>query len=341
LTPDLDVTVSTGDPSNTLFAELVDPSGEVASAANNGLLATTAGGEPTLEPETGAQLHARNLAPGMWTLIIDFYNTVSGTAVAQPFTVTASTSPPDVAASGLPQSPAVHLPAGVPVTAHVTVTNTGNVPEEYFTDARLSKSVTLNLAPQTTSQLQLPNLAGIVPLYLVPPSTTKLSAKVSAKAANFFDISYTFGDPDLISSTGKTSSLTFSASDIPNGDWSITPFLKGPDGAKGAKAVNANVSLSATTAPVDPTVSSPTGDLWAASTNVSAAFTPYLVEPGQSVTIPVTITPEGKAGTTVTGTLSLDDVWFNPGLVTSNELFGAFPTSSTIFTDTYVYTIGS
>jgi hypothetical protein len=340
-TPDLDVTVSTADPSNTLFAELVDPDGEVASAANNGLLAATADGVTTLEPETGAVLHTRNLEPGLWTLIIDFYNSVSGTAVAQPFTVTASTSPPAAFASGLPHSPAVHLPAGVPVTAHVTVTNTSTVPEEYFTDARLSTSVTLKLAPQVASQLPLPNLAGIVPLYLVPPETTRLSAKVTAKAANFFDLSYPFGDPDLISSTGKTSSLTFSANDIPNGDWSITPFLKGPDGAKGAKTVNANVSLTATTAPVDPSVSSPTGDLWAASTNVNAAFTPYLVEPGQTVTIPVTITPHGKAGTVVTGTLSFDDVWFDPGAVTSNELFGAFPTSSTIFTRTYAYTIGS
>jgi hypothetical protein len=339
--PDLNVTVSTADPSNTLFAELVGPDGEVLSAASNGLLATTGGGEPALEPETGAQLHATGLTPGFLTLIVDFYNTVSGTAVSQPFTVTANTSAPDVTHTGLPQSPAIRLPAGVPVTADVTVTNTGTVPEEYFTDARLNTSVTLNLAPQVTSQLQLPNLAGIVPLYLVPPLTTKLSAKVSASAANFFDLSYPFGDPDLISSTGKTSALSFSAPDIPNGAWSITPFLQGPDGAKGAKAVNANVWLKATMAPVDPAVSSPTGDLWAASTNVNAAFTPYLVQPGQSVTIPVTITPEGRAGTTVVGTLSLDDVWFTPGLVTSNELVGAFPTSSTIFDATYSYTIGS
>jgi hypothetical protein len=40
-----------------------------------------------------------------------------------------------------------------------------------------------------------------------------------------------------------------------------------------------------------------TGDLWLGSTNPAATFAPYVAQPGQSVSIPVTITPEGKAGT--------------------------------------------
>jgi hypothetical protein len=180
-----------------------------------------------------------------------------------------------------------------------------------------------------------------VPTYLIPPLTTSITASVSAPKANFFDLSYAFGDPDVISNTGKTSSLTLNEPDLPNGDWTVTPFLEGPDGTKGAKTVNANVSVSATTAPVDPAVSSPTGDLWSASTNNQAALTPYLVQPGQSITIPVTFTPAGTASSVVNGTLYIDDVWFNPGLVTSNELFGSAPTSSTIAAIPYEYQIGS
>ena len=62
--------------------------------------------------------------------------------------------------SGLPTSASTVLPAGTPVTADVTVKNSGDVPEEYFVDARLNTTTTLNLAPQTTSTLQLPNLFG-------------------------------------------------------------------------------------------------------------------------------------------------------------------------------------
>jgi hypothetical protein len=182
----------------------------------------------------------------------------------------------------------------------------------------------VDLAPQVTSSLQLPNLAGIVPLYLVPPLTTNLSAKVTAPAKAFFDLSYPFGDPDLISSTGKTSAVNFSANDIPNGDWAVTPFLLGPDGAKGAKAVTANVSVSATLQPVDSSVHSPTGDV---------------VDPGQTITIPVTITVPSNPGATVTGTLYVASASFSSGLVTDNDLTGNFPTSSYVAAFPYTYTI--
>jgi hypothetical protein len=338
----LNATVSTSNASNTLFAELVDPSGEAVSSASNGLLGTSPVGNPELVPQAGAQLHVIDPAPGLWTLIVDFYNTVSGTAATQPFSVTLNDTPVTASQIGLPTSLGTDLPAGEPVTAEVTVTNSGTVPQEYFTDARRSGLAALHLAAQTTSALQLPNLAGIVPVYLVPTLTTSLSAKVTAPAANFFDLSWSYGDPDVISSTGKTSAVTFApaADDIANGDWSVTPFLKGPDGAKGAKAVNANIFVTAEAPPIDPAVTSPTGDLWQGSTNPNAGFTPYVVEPGGSVTIPVTITPEGAPGTQVTGTLYVADSSFNPGLLTEAGLFGDFPVASNVAAFPYSYTVG-
>jgi hypothetical protein len=57
----------------------------------------------------------------------------------------------------------------------------------------------------------------------------------------------------------------------------------------------------------DGAVSSPTGDLWLASTTASlAGFDPDVVQPGQTVTIDVTITPAGSAGSVVSGTLYVD-----------------------------------
>jgi hypothetical protein len=309
------------------------------------MLATNASGNSELVPEKGAELHVLSPVPGRWTLIIDFYNAVSGTAATQPFTVTMDVSNPATTAteSGLPNSTLDKFTSGVPEPASVTVTNNGTVPEEYFLDARTTQQVTLKLAAQTTSTLALPNLFGIVPTYLVPTLTTNLSAKVAAKAVNFFDLSYPFGDPDLISSTGKTSTLSFgpASHDIPSGDWTITPFLKGPDGAKGAKPVNAFVAMTATTSQIDPAVSDPTGDLWNGATNPNAGLTPVVVEPGQSATIPLTITGHGSAGQVFSGQIFIDDVSFNPGLVTYNGLFGAFPTASTVASFPYTYSIGS
>jgi hypothetical protein len=340
--PALYAQVFTQSKGNTVFAELVDPAGEAVSAANSSLLGTNASGKTVLNPQIGTQVHALNPTPGIWTLVINFYNTISGTSALAPVAIEMDSTQVPVSAPGLPDNSSVQLARGTASTFNVTVTNaSGFVPEEYFIDARNGGHVTLKLAAQTTSDLKLPNLAGIVPTYLVPSLTTKLSAQVSAKAANFFDLSYPFGDPDLISSIGKTSSLNFSAPDIADGDWTVTPFLKGPDGAHGAKAVTSHISLSAVTAPIDRSVSSPTGDLWADSTNANAGFAPFVVQPGQSVTIPVTIDPTGAAGTVISGTLYVSTVSFSPGLITSNDLTGNFPTASNVAAIPYTYTIGS
>ena len=263
----LNASVNTGDASNTLFAELVDPSGAAVSAAANGLLVTTPSGTNAITPEVGTQLHAVNPVAGRWTVIVDFFNTVSGTAVTQPFTVTLNDTPVTSAASGLPDSASTMPPAGKPVTAMVTVHNDGTTPEAYFVDGRLGSQATVSLAPQSTPTVTLPNLAGVVPTFLVPSHTTAIHATASSPAPLLFDFSYPFGDPDLISTTGKTATGTFTAPDVAAGEWSITPFLIGPTGVKPAKSVTATTSMTATTAAFDPAVSAPPGTCgWAAPT---------------------------------------------------------------------------
>jgi hypothetical protein len=334
----LNVSVDTYNANNTLFAELVDPSGNAVSAASNGLLATTTGGNSQIVPEVGAQLHATDPSPGRWTLVIDFYNSVSGTAAAQPFTVSINDTPVKASAKGLPDGQS--LTAGVTKTAYVRVTNNGATPEAYFVDPRRNSEVTLNLAAQSASSLTLPDIDGVVPQYLVPSHTTAVKATVSSTAPLFFDITYPYGDPDVLSTTGKTATASYSASDVGAGDWTVTPFLVGPTGAKPANNVNANVAMTATTAGFDPSVSTPTGDLWLGSTNATATFTPYVVNPGQSVSIPVTITPTGTVGSTVTGTLYIADSSFiSPDLNFDDEP-GNTPEGSDVAAFPYSYTIG-
>lgn len=332
--PALNVQVSTQNSSNTFFAELVDPTtGEAASAAFNGL-------GSTLTPEDGAQLHVLNPAAGLWTLVIDFFNTVSGTAVSQPVTVTMNDTPVSASASSTLPSGST-LTAGTPVTVDVKVTNNGTSPEAYFVDGRLNGQLSTPLAAQNTSTLTLPNLNGTVPTYLVPSQTTALSSTVSSTAPLLFDMNYNFGDPDVISSLGNGNSetATLSSASIADGDWTITPFLVGPTGKTAATPVTASTSMTATTAPFDPTVSSPTGDLWLGSVNASNTFTPTVVNPAQSVTIPVTITPAGASGTKVTGTLYLDDSSVVPSIVTFNALSTNGPEGSEVAAFPYSYTI--
>jgi hypothetical protein len=291
-----------------------------------------------LQPEPGTQLHQLNPAAGRWTVIVDFYGTVSGTAVAQPFTITLNDTPDAGTASGLPDSAAATLAAGTPVTATVTVTNDGTTPEEYFADARLNRQATITLATPAP-RLVLPNNMGVEPTFLVPSHTTALRATVSAPESAYFDFSWSFGDPDIGSTTGKTATATYTAAEVPDGYWGITPTLPGPFGAGEPQNVVAAVSMTATTAAFDPEVTASTGDLWLGSTDLTANFEPDLVQPGQSVTIPVTITPAGPAGTTVSGTLYVADYSLFSNAALGEQ--GGLPLASDVAAFPYSYTIGS
>ena len=77
----------------------------------------------------------------------------------------------------------------------------------------------------------------------------------------------------------------------------------------------------------------PGGDIWLESVNPTAPFSPITINPGQSATINVTITPTGPVGTVISGDLYVDDFvnGVSPyGQLTGDEL-AAIP---------YEYTIG-
>jgi len=61
----------------------------------------------------------------------------------------------------------------------------------------------------------------------------------------------------------------------------------------------------------DNSVTSSTGDLEPASINPATTFSPIVINPGQTATVNVTITPSGSSGEQVTGTLYGDDFLTN------------------------------
>jgi hypothetical protein len=335
----LNASISTGSADNTFFAELINPSGEAVSTAANGLPGATVQGVTAIVPETGAQLHALTPAAGRWLLAIDFYGTVSGTALAQPIGITVNDSPAQASVSGLPDSPGITLAAGSPETIQLQVTNTSDAPEAYFVDARLAEQTKVTLAAQTVRALTVPTYSTVLPTYLVPSHTTAIAVTASSRRPLYFDLSWPFGDPDLISQQGTTATRTYAAAAVPDGDWVITPFLGGPFGAKAPTSTRTVVSMTAETAAFDPSVSSPAGDLWLTSLSPAAKLTPYVVEPGQSITIPVTITPTGRPGTIIRGTLYLDGTSLIPGLATDLLFSGNYPEASDVAAFSYSYTV--
>jgi hypothetical protein len=326
---------------DTYLAELVGPGGEAASTAFDRLVRLSSNGVPRYTPERGAQLHVLRPRPGLWTLIIDFFGPVSGTAIFAPFTVTLNDKPVPAAATGLPDSARTVLARGRPVTAYLHVTNDGNTPEAYFVDARLDKLVKTQLVEQLTSWLVLPNTPGFMPAFFVPTLTRSVTATVSASKPLFFDLGYGFGDPDVMSSAGRTATARLSAVQIPTGMWCVTPYLIGPTGRAPANLVNAHIMMTAVTAPFDPAMSAASGDLWTESFDPVIGFSPYVVDPGHSLTIPVTIRPKAAPGSVVTGTVYLDDssgVAEQPG-----RFYGVFtnvPVGSPVAAFSYRYRVG-
>lgn len=66
---------------------------------------------------------------------------VDGSHLSGPYTGNISFTAPSVSSSGIPNSPSTVLPAGQPVTATVTVTDTGNIQKDFFADPRLNGQV--------------------------------------------------------------------------------------------------------------------------------------------------------------------------------------------------------
>ena len=343
-TPELNASVLLADnPNNPFQAELVDPNGVAESTTSN---VSINANNNTANDALGAQLHALNPAAGTWTLVVAYLPTVSGTALTEPFTVSTNESAVPASATGLPTSASTTLPAGKPQTVGVQITNNGTSPESYFVDGRLPTATTLNLAAQdagggaTTVPL---SVTSNIPSYLVPTDTTAFSQTASTTGATpiEFDSNQGQGDPDIESTVGTTATSSFAANPLTQGFWGIAPDVTGAyaggsyGGLPPAASEPVTTSMSVTTAAFDTTVTSPTGDLWTAATKPAAlqSLSPVIVGPGQTKTIPVTITPTGASGTHVSGTLYVDDY--------SDALLAEFyePTGSQVAAIPYSYTI--
>ncbi len=79
-----------------------------------------------------------------------------------------------------------------------------------------------------------------------------------------------------------------------------------------------NLAAVANTNPFDSAVSASSGDIWAASVNPNATYTPLTLAPGQTGTITLTFTPNAAKGTVVRGFIGVDT--FNLATDSGDEL---------------------
>jgi Peptidase inhibitor I9 len=333
----LNASVALGDNADNPFtAFLVNPAGESVAFASNTLLDSSS--PSGTRNVIGAQLHTLNAPAGRWTLIVVFAPQVSGTALDEPFTVSTDQTQVPRGSGGIPNSSATKLTAGQSYTYDVSIKNGGSSPEAYFADPRTTDNVSLPLTALFGDTSQEPlTISSNIPEYLVPTQTSQLegTSTTTGSAPIQFDLGTFSGDPDILSSFGKTATASFEGNFVAQGPWDLVPVEYGAFGPAGGPKETATSGLTVTTRGFDPTVTSPGGDLWLASTNPAKlnSFTPVTANPSRIATIPVTIKPTGKSGTVVHGNLYIDDanfVAFATEEVPNGNHVAVFPYSYTV-----------
>lgn len=331
------------DPQDYLIAYLENPDGQIVGYSDN-IVVNSAFNTTVFSPFVDLY----HVAPqaGQWQILLQWNQPVTGLELSANFSGAINFNSVRVS-SNLPQ--ATVLKQGQPSTFTVHVTNTANAPEAYFVDPRLDQDQTISLPNQNAGAnaaanslpLPLPNAAGqpSFPFYFVPSHTSELAANVTETSgtANInFELSYAPGDPDLEGvSAGTSASLTFFEPEVSPGIWPLDPTEIGPFGPSGASAAVVSDNLDVVTQAFDPAVTSSTGDMWSAFNELSSTFDPVYLNPGQSATITVTITPTASVGSNVSGTLYVSDLTLGQfiGAANSNgDDIAAIP---------YSYTIGS
>jgi hypothetical protein len=321
ITANVSLTNDTGD---VVGSYLVAPGGDALGFGQNSLEGTHS---------LSLTAYTLNPVPGDWTLVVDFAGPVVGDEVSQQFTGDIKFNNVSASAAGLPNSASTMLAAGTPVTVPVTITNNGTAPEEFFVDARLNSTTDLTLTSFTGDTFALPLATG-EPQWLVPTQSSSVHTVANASVPVVFDWGPDQGDPDLFSTAGTTATATYTPTGgtVQPGFWFSGPDEIGPFGPSGATAGTVTASMDVVAKAFDGAVTSDTGDLWLASVNPAASFSPVVINPGQTAVVNVTITPSGAPGTVVSGKLYVDDFVSSvpPFSQTTGDELAALPYTYTI-----------
>jgi hypothetical protein len=315
---DLSLGLALADSNYNLEGVLVDPNGNPIDVQTDWTALDPNTGQPIAFRNT-MQFFRRDPQAGRWRFILS-NNTISGAQTALPFSATIALNAVQVSASGVPAGQT--LTAGQPQTVTITVTNTGNTPKDFFVDPRLITSTALSLGGFTAN---IPPQPGDAPLFFdVPTESSEVTIAAESNPTTPIDLDVApggsltpvvvgspelQGTPFLDSGTGNYASVAdytapAGATTTP-GLWFATPTQIGPY-ATPVTPVVGTVSGVAVTQEFDLAAVPSTGDgigFFAGTTPED--YTPLTLDPGQTGTITVLITPQAGAGT-VSGNLYVD-----------------------------------
>jgi hypothetical protein len=317
--PVVNLALQLANPNDDLIGFLLDPQNQPLDIQST----VPIGGGSFAFTDT-MQFSLRTPQAGRWTLVLALGLDNSG-RLQESFTGTIDFTPASITVDNLPTSKSAHLTAGQPVAVTVHVTNTGVSQKVVFVDARLTQLVTvpvLALSP-TTVPLPLGN-SGSRPTWLVPTHADALTMVASSTVPIAMTMSDQFGASEVPAvARGSTATANLALPAIAPGVWFGAPALVGPFGNGGPPAATADMAATAEMNVFDRAITSDTGDLWLLAVDSSAPpFSPLVLDPGQSSTIAVTITPAGPAGTSVKGFLEVSTI--NPNTI-SGDTLAAFP----------------
>ena len=296
---------------------LIDPNGQAVASEST----TRADAAGNTTDAHALQAYHLNPQPGRWRFVVDVTNPVGGNALSTPYSTAASRSrSPKATVSGLPNSSSTVLPARQGGARDDQGRRTaGRRPRTCSSTRACPGTQDLPLLALTPDQnLPLPlSPDDLPPLYLMPSQTSAAFAAAKASIPVTFD--WGFGDPHLAAtSSGNTAASQFSAPELTPSIWFIAPTAVGPFSAP-ITAGTVSTGLVARTAGFDLDADPSTGDAFLQTVDPNAAaFKPVTVGPGKTGTLRVTITPSGRRGTVVSGTLFVDD--FSNFLAFGNEL---------------------
>lgn len=298
--PEVSVSLSfANDPGIEVFATLIGPNGQAVTAADNVHNST---------PTNALQVFAPIPRAGLWRFVVDIINPIGGQVLSAPYQGQVRFAAPPITASGLPNSASRTLPAGKPKTVTVSVNNNGVGTEDFFLDPRIPQRQSfplLSITPDTGLQFPLP-AATAPPEYIMPTQSNRVDAIAQASEPVTFDFGY--GDPDLAAiGSGDTAAASFSTPDASPGIWFIGPTPAGGPFDTAVPTGTVSTALIAHTRGFDLNTNSSTGDIWQETVDPNApGFTPLTLAPGDHGTMTLTITPSGRKGKIVRGTLFVD-----------------------------------
>ena len=316
--PSLNVAVRLRDPNYDVRAFLTDPDGEPVDIQSTALFDANDNVDGF---GSDIQVFRRTPSPGRWTLSLVVYGPIDGASLSEPFTARLDFAPPQVTASGIPDARDTVLVAGKPVTATISIKNTGTVAKDYFADARLGGTVFQMLLGNDTVNVGLPLSLAAQPNWLVPPGTRRLVMVAQGSAPIVGELVAANGDPDVlgVQQPDNRTVAQLRAEEIAPGFFVGLPEAQGPFTATGvAPGTRVNLAGLALTNPFDSAIVADSGDVWAQSVNANAAYSPLTLAPGQTGKITLTITPAAESGTQVQGFVGVDT--FNLDTDSGDEL---------------------